>query len=173
MIIPGYSKYDITEDGIVTVASTGKVLAQNIKATSTGYTYKRVTIVDDSGYKKQVSVIKLLAIAFLGIPDCPSYARTKDGDNTNAVLSNVLWVPCGGYDRGCAMRAPRRKKPICYDENSIALVYDTLKELDRPVYVAALSRLLELPYSTVRYSVYALIERGYARRTSQGVVVTQ
>ncbi len=173
MIIPGFSKYDITEDGIVTDAATGRVLPQHTSTIKADYVYKRVSVVDDEGCRKQVSVIKLLALAFLGTPKCPSVARTKDGDNTNTVLSNVEWVACNShaYQQGrCKSR--KRRKP-CYNTNSVALVYDTLRELDEPVSVSALSRLLELPYSVVRYSVYTLIERGRIQRTKHGVEVLE
>lgn len=171
MIIPGFSKYDITEDGVVTRVATGNVIMPHTSTISTGYVYKRVSIVDDEGCKKQVAVIKLLALAFLGIPTCPSKARTKDGDSSNTVLSNVEWVPCNSYSYVQSRCTSRKKKKTCYDSNSIALVYDTLKELDEPISVAALSRILEVPYSTVRYSVYALIERGRVHRTDGGVEV--
>lgn len=167
MIIPGYSKYDISEDGVITKIATGRVLQHRTVRINTGYIYKRAYLVDDYGCKKQVSVVKLLAITYLGTPDRPSVARVKDGDSTNTVLSNVEWVACNRH-----LQVPtRRRRKSCYDDNSIALVYDTLKELDEPISVAALSRLLELPYSIVRYSVYILIDRGRIQRTRGGVEV--
>lgn len=169
MIIPGYNAYDITEDGIVTIAATGKVLPTHIARVSNDYVYKRVQLVDANGQKKQVSIIKLLAMTYLGRPDRPSVARTKDGDNTNTVLSNVEWVACNSNSYVHSRPMSRKNKKACYDDNSVALVYDTLKELDEPRTVAALSRILDLPYSTIRYSVYALIERGRARRVQGGV----
>lgn len=169
MIIPGFSKYDITEDGIVTEAATGRVLTQHTKTIKSEYVYKRVAIVDDAGCKKQISVIKLMAITYLGIPQQPSVARAKDGDASNTVLANVEWVPCGSYSYWINVPPSRRKRKACYDSASIELVYDTLKELGEPISVSALSRLLDVPYSTVRYSVYALIEHERAKRTSCGV----
>ena len=171
MIIPGYSRYDITKDGVVTEISTGKVINAHIVHVNTGYTYRRVFITDDCGVKKQVPVIKLLAIAYLGVPERPSIARTKDGDNTNTVLDNVEWVPRRSHSCVQSRRNTRRRKKTCYDENSIALVHETLKELGEPRSVAALSRILDLPYSIVRYSVYALIERGIVHRVVDGVEV--
>lgn len=173
MIIPGYSRYDITEDGVVTDLAKDKVLKQYI-STPHGYPYKQVSVVDDEGTRRVISVLRLLALAYLPKPDCACMARAKDCDNTNTVLSNVEWVPCGERVQlvwKYGKMAARKKKEKCYSEQSIALVYDTLKELNEPTSVAALSRMLDVPYSTVRYSVYALIDRGRVHRTEDGVEV--
>lgn len=175
MIIPGYSRYDITEDGVVTDIIKNRVLKAHIARTK-GYAYKNVVVVDDNGCKKATSVLRLLAIAYLPKPDCVCVARAKDCDNTNTMLSNVEWVPCNErvqqtWKQG--KMSTRKRKGRCYGESSIALVYDTLKTLGEPTSVAELSRLLDIQYSTVRYSVYELIKRGRVQRTNEGVEVLE
>ena len=173
MIIPGYSHYDITEDGIVTNIETGKALKAGV-TWSNGYAYKMVSIVGDDGVKRKVSLLRLLATAYLPKPDCACVARSKDGDNTNTILQNVEWVPCTErvkLDWSNGLMDNRKKRNRCYDKHSIALVYDTLEAIEEPMSVAALSRMLDIPYSTVRYSVDALEKRGRVRRTKYGVEV--
>lgn len=173
MIIPGYSRYDITKNGVVTNLETNKMLRAHI-ARPNGYAYKVVSLVDDAGNRKTVSVLRLLAMAYLTKPDCACVARAKDCNNTNTVLANVEWVPCTESVQmtwKSGMMSSRKKKDKCYDKNSIALVYDTLLAIDEPMSVAALSRMLDVPYSTVRYSVYELEKRGRVCKTKDGVEV--
>ena len=164
MTIPGFSAYDITEDGVVTYLETGMIMQPRKTCSSKYYDYMRVYLIGDDGRQHACNMLRLLALAFLDKPDVPCMARAKDGDNTNAVLSNVEWVPYsytaqlnwrnGKYDN----RKP--KKNTCCSEESMALVLNTLEQLDKPITVAEISRLLEVPYSTARYTITALLKHG-------------
>lgn len=174
MVIPGYSAYDITEDGVVTVIATGKVLKHRLTCVSGYYRYVNVTLISDEGKRQVCNVIRLLALTYLKKPEDLCVARAKDGDNTNAVLSNVEWVP---YTEGSkqvwrrGQMANRKPRQSSVTEEFIALLYDTLCLFDEPVSMTVLSHELDVPYSTVRYSMYALIKRNKARKLITGYEV--
>jgi hypothetical protein len=175
MIIPGFTDYDISEDGIVTKVSTGKVVKPNIVRLGM-YAYKNVRIVDDSGLGRAKNVMRLLAMTYLPKPDAHSMARAKDGDNTNTILSNVEWVPycdrAKEHWRNGKM-AERRARRSSVTEDLIDLVYDTMCLYDKPVTMTSLSNELEMPYSAVRYSMIALVQRGKARKLREGFEAIQ
>lgn len=170
MIIPGFTKYDISEDGVVTKVDSDSVI-EPYKVRLGDYTYVYARLVDDSGICHNQNIIRLLAIAYLQKPGVPCMARAKDGDNTNTVLSNVEWVPYAdsvkkAWDSG--KMSHRRPRQNSVTEEFISLLYDTLCLYDTPITVTALSNELEMPYSTVRYAMIALIQRGKAIKHKKG-----
>ena len=171
MVIPGYSAYDITEDGVVTHIATGNVIKHRIATVQKYYKYDQVTLISDEGKRQMCNVLRLLAMAYLDKPEDLCTARAKDGDNTNAVLSNVEWVPYIEASKQAWRRGKmhkRKPRQSSVTEDSINLLYDTLLLFNNPIPMTTLSRELELPYSTVRYSMYALIKQGRARKCEEG-----
>lgn len=173
MIIPGFSDYDITEDGVVTKISNGKEIKQSVVAIRQAKeNYKRVCLKSDKGDIRMHNVLALLAIAYLGESN-GRVARAIDGNNLNTTLSNVEWISrsdlqAESWQRGAATRKPRKR---CYDEDSINMVYDAMSAYDMPVRMADLSADLQVPYTVVRYSMQALRDQGKVRKTSLGFEV--
>ncbi len=164
MIIPGFSAYDITEDGVVTHVASGNVMKTHTVTYKVYYRYIRVRLAGDDGNIYACNILRLLALAYLGKPSVPSMARAKDGDNLNTSLSNVEWVPYAkgtldAWERGkYEDRKPKVNK--CCNEDTIELVLNTLEQLKSPVTTAELSRMLDVPYSTARYTIKALVTSG-------------
>lgn len=164
MVIPGFTSYDIAKDGVVTHIASGKVI-KPFKCTSREYyTYLRVGLLGDDGNRHVCNIVRLLALAYLDKPDGPCTARTIDGNPLNISLSNVKWEPYAKSTRDAwkyGRYANRKPKPnLCCTNDSIELLLTVLEQFDKPVNCAELSRLLEIPYTTVRYSVMYLISIG-------------
>ena len=172
MIIPGFSNYDITEDGIVTNLSTNRVVRPYIARIGNGKEYLRVTVTDDEGNKGGHSVIRLLALTYLVPPCHNAVVRAKDGNNLNATLENTEWVARGTlvgnawndgkFDNRC------KRRNVCCSAASVDMLYGAMQAYDKPVSMTELSYDIQVPYSIVRYSMYALIDRGLARKTKDG-----
>lgn len=165
MIIPGFSAYDISEDGVVTHVASGKVIKYSKAQSKSGYyTYVRVNIKGDDGKQHTCNVLRLLALTFLGAPSQPCVARAKDGDNTNITLENVEWStyadgPANAWQDGkYSKRTPRKRK--CCTKDSMSFVLTTLEQLDYPVSTIEVSRMLDLPYSVARYTLIELLDEG-------------
>lgn len=175
MIIPGFSKYNIEEDGTVRHVATGVPVSPYVVRAKGLYTYKRVALIGDDGSRHVYNLIRLLALAFLDKPEGRCVACPKDGDNLNTVLSNVEWVQCSTKvtkawrENKMANRRPRTSK--CCNEDSIAMIYEAAKACGGPISYTDLSYELDVPYSTVRYSGLALIQRGMAKMTKAGFEV--
>lgn len=176
MIIPGYSNYDISESGVVTYLPTGKVIKHRKTRIKGYYSYVTVPLVADDGKHRMCNVMRLLALTYLEKPEALCTAKPKDGDSTNLALSNIEWVPYTeaskkAWARGkMACRTPRKSSVT---PEFIRLLYETMQLFDEPVTMATLSRELDVPYSTVRYSTYALINRGKAEKRKGGFVALQ
>lgn len=176
MLIPGFSNYDISESGVVTCLSKNRVI-KHIKARVYGYyTYLQVSLVDDTGKRRSCNVMRLLALTYLDKPEQLCTARPKDGDNTNLALSNIEWVPYTAqskqaWHRNRDRNKSSKKRQSSVTEESITLLYDTLCLYDEPVNMVELSHALDIPYSTVRYSMYALMQRGKAIKLVTGFAV--
>lgn len=173
MIIPGYSRYDISEDGIITEIKTGRTVPQRI-CTTKGKKYMRVSLVDDDNSGRTPNVIRLLALAYLKMPDEYAVASAKDGNNLNTVVDNVEWLTRSeamqkAWSVGAVNRRPRES--YCCTEASKQLIYDTLLAYDAPVTMMELSSELQVPYSVVRYSIAALIRNNSVRKTENGYEV--
>lgn len=176
MVIPGFSNYDISEAGVVTYLPSGKVLKQRKATVQKYYSYIQVTLINDEGKRIACNVMRLMALTYLDKPEKLCMARPKDGDYTNVQLSNVEWVPYTdaskkAWERGKMENRQPRKSSVT--EEFIALLYDTMLLFDEPVSMAALSRELDVPYSMVRYSMYALLNRGKAIKLEEGFEAIQ
>lgn len=168
MIIPGFSAYDITEDGVVTHVESSKVMQRYKAQSNKNYLYMRVNLIGDDGKRHACNLLRLLALAYLPKPDLPCVARAKDSDNLNVKLSNVEWAPYAestfaAWKNGrYTNRQP--KKNACVTKESMDLILNTLEQLDHPVSTTDLCALLEVPYSTIRYSVEALVQHGKVKK---------
>lgn len=176
MIIPGFTDYDISEAGVVTKVATGKVVKHQKVKVYGYYEYVQVVLFDSNGKRHTCNVLRLLAMAFLGVPTQACTARAKDGNNANVVLSNVEWVPYAATTteawRNGSMKK-RRARPSSVTEDFIDLLYDTLCLYDEPVTVTELSNVLDVPYSTARYGMIALRNRGKATKVMKGFEAIQ
>ena len=177
MIIPGFSAYDITEDGVVTHVASGKIIQHYVNTSNGFYKYAKVGIRGDDGKQHTCNVLRLLAITFLEVPEVPCVVRAKDGDNLNTTLQNVEWAsysagPTNAWKNGSySNRKPKKRK--CCTKESIAYVLNTLEQLTYPVTTAEISRMLDIPYSTARYTIMALVESGKVKYIDRkGFIIT-
>lgn len=173
MIIPGFSKYNIEADGVVTKVSTGVVVEPHIVRSGSSC-YARVSLRSDDGHVRVYNVLTILALAYLGKPIHEGIVIAKDGNNLNATLDNVVVttkseIATRSWRNGSM--ANRRKRERCYNESSIEMVYDAMQAYGRPVTMAELSCDLQVPYNTVRYSMMALCKRLKVRKTEEGFEV--
>lgn len=176
MIIPGFSNYDISEDGIVTNVATGNELQHRVSTLHGYYKYSQVNIAGDDGKRHTCNVLRLLALTYLKKPDMLCAVRAKDGDNTNTVLSNVEWVPYAELTRMSWLKGKmsnRRPRKSCVTEDLTDMLYDTICLYDEPVTVAELSDVLDISYSMARYGILALRQRGKVIKVIGGFEAVQ
>lgn len=177
MRIPGYSAYDITEDGVVTEIATGKEIEKH----EGSYRYIWVSVIED-GYtvKRQTNLHVLMALAFLGPRPEGRVVRFLDNNPRNVHPSNLRWATrtevrnnAPNVDANGSIvvsRIPKQNKS-CSPETT-RLVYDTLQILDRPITMLDLANMLQVPYAHVRYSMYALMAMGKVGAVRGGYVTT-
>jgi ribosomal protein S25 len=177
MIIPGFEAYDIDTAGVVTRISTGKRMKEStIRINNGKFIYKVVYLCNASGSVTTCPVLRLLALAYHGVPRVHSVAKAIDGDNMHTTADNVMWVPCSkhvkdAWDAG-KMANRGRRQSSCTAE-SIAMVRDTMLAYDAPVSMTELAAELQVPYSVVRYAMVSLRQRGIARKTREGFEVVR
>lgn len=173
MIIPGFSKYDIDTNGVVTDVATGTVVKANAVRIR-NRKYMQIRLRDDDGYVSIYNVLALLALAYLGKPLHEGVATTKDGNNLNTTLDNVVWSTHSDVAKQSwkdDRLNNRRPRPRCYNEDSVAMVYEAMQAYDEPVAMTVLSGELLVPYNTIRYSMRELVNAGKVRRTKDGFEV--
>ena len=173
MIIPGFSKYDITEDGVVTEIEVNRIVEPSIVDIKTNV-YKRVCLKSDDGKVRMHSVLGLLALTYIGKAPYNHVATAIDGDNLNTHVSNVHYIPRssvvkGAWDAGKMDGRAKRKR--CYGPFSVEMLYDAMQAYDGPVTMATLSADLQVTYSTIRYSMLELVESKKVRKTTKGFEV--
>lgn len=166
MKIPGYSFYDIDENGTVVETATGEEIQHRLSGK-----YAWVYIVsDEKGKRAPANLHVLLALAFCGERPDGYVASFIDGDPTNVHASNVCWRS----RRDINAEKSRNRRPKANHSNtpeSRELIYETLKMLDKPVFMVELAEILDLPYSTIRYSMYHLIGEGKVHLVRGGYMV--
>lgn len=167
MRIPGFSIYDVTENGDVTNVCTGEKVAKHVGT----YKYIWVYVVPDGEVKpRQVNLHTLVALAFHGPRPDGFIVKFEDGNPHNVTASNLSWVKRGSLARKTsAVRTPRANRS-CTPE-SVQLVYDAMVTLGKPVTMLELSCMLEVPYTTVRYSMYGLMALGKAQPAEGGYTI--
>ena len=173
MIIPGFSRYDITTDGVVTMTAIGKVVKPRVVKVRNSW-YKQVTLVSDTGRCCAYNVLALLALVYMDKPLHVGIVRAKDGNNLNTVLDNVYCTTQAEITRETWESGglkERRRRGRCFDEDSIEMVYYTMLAYGRPTTMSELSNDLDVPYTTIRYSVEALRKQGKVHKTKDGFEV--
>lgn len=88
--VPEWDNYEVSDDGRVRNAKTGKEVSQ-WKHTGKGSTYMRVTL-RQGGRRKNWRVHRLVATAFLPNRKNLPEVDHKDGDTFNNKKSNLEWV---------------------------------------------------------------------------------
>lgn len=173
MIIPGFSRYDITTDGVVTFVATGALVKPRIAKVRNSQ-YKQVLLSDDNGLTRSYNVMALLALTYLGKSLHTGIVRARDGDNLNTVLSNVVCTTQAEIIKQTWQTGKlrdRRRRGRCYSDESIEMVYEAMQAYDAPVTMSELSRSLDVPYATVRYSMAELRAANKVRKTTDGFEV--
>lgn len=173
MIIPGFNKYSIDANGIVTCVATGQPVKVYV-ATVKNRQYAHVKITGDDGHVRVCNVLTLMAIAYLGKPLHKCLVRAKDGNNLNTRLDNVVCTTRSevtklSWQNGSM--SDRRQRERCYDDASITMVYEAMQAYDVPVSMSELSSALQVPYGTIRYSMRELRNSGKVCKTKQGFEV--
>lgn len=176
MVIKDLSRYDIQEDGKIIEILTGNEIKSVVTVGPSGHKYRRVSLKRDDDTRRQYSVLQLLAMAYLPLPDGSSYddpyvetsyvAHAIDGDNTNATLANVSWISRSDLTR---LYLKRRRSSVT--EDSKAMVLDAMSQYDGPVHMSELSYTLQVPYSLIRYSIIELISDSKVRKVKEGFEV--
>ena len=175
MIIPGFDNYDITEDGVVTKVDTGKVLNRYLHTLPSGKQYYHVSLVR-SGYGEVAvpyNVLRLLALTYLPPRPASDVACAKDGNNLNTVVSNVEWRDRSKVSRESASPVRSKRKSMHCNEVSKATLLFAMEALDEPLTMTELAIALEVPYSTIRYSMAALIKENKVKKTIRGYEVVK
>jgi len=86
-----FDNYTINENGVVTNIKTGNVMSQH------GKRYSRVTIRDNDGTQRKITVSRAIASTFLGNPPTNAYTVDHvDRDSRNDVLKNIRWLTKSG-----------------------------------------------------------------------------
>lgn len=173
MIIPGFNKYNIETDGVVTNVTTGRVI-KPVVVTVKNHKYCQIALRDNDGNVCRHNVLALLALAYLDKPLHDGVVTAKDGNNLNTTLDNVAYttrseVVKRAWQSGGLKN--RRKRGRCYDDSSIAMVYEALQAYDTPVHMTTLSNDLAVPYATIRYSIQELCYAGKVHKTDSGFEV--
>ena len=86
--IPGFSAYEASEKGKLRRASTRKVLRPAVCRQSG---YAKVTIYNDDGDLKTVSIHRAVCSAFHGAPEPGWEVRHLDGNKRNCAAANMSW----------------------------------------------------------------------------------
>lgn len=88
--IENYSNYEVSTCGNVRNKRTGMKLSPWVTAEG----YLRVAIADDSGFRKQLAVHRIVAYTFIPLPpsDLPLEVNHIDEKKTNNCVDNLEWV---------------------------------------------------------------------------------
>jgi hypothetical protein len=86
--IPGFSAYEASEDGLVRRAGKTAPLKSAVDA-ATGYA--KLTLYNDEGELKTVSVHRMVCTAFHGSPPEGAQACHRNGVKTRNAASNLYW----------------------------------------------------------------------------------
>ena len=168
MKIPGFSQYDIDTHGTIKNIVTGEVVPRHKTGKYDWVTIRR----DDMNANEQINLHVLMALAFCGPKPEGGIVCFLDGNCRNVEAANIAWTTRSelGKHLSDAVRNRRPKTNNICNEGLTNLLYDTLCMQEAPVSMVALSDMLQLPYSAVRYSMYGLIAAGKARAVKGGYV---
>jgi len=91
MPIPGFGGYYASEDGRILNRKEGR-LTDELKQSTTKDGYKKVALkCDHCGGTNQVSVHRLVLMAFKGIPETRLVARHLNGIKSDNTIGNLAW----------------------------------------------------------------------------------
>lgn len=167
MKIPDFPQYDISEDGVVTRISTGRPVKARLN-----YGRLLITLIDRSYKHRTVTLMSIMAETYLGPKPGPDYvASTKDGNRLHITADNVIWRTRSAISKEFYNPEQGRRPVRSYNQDSVDLVLNTLEQCDYPVRMSELSYVLQVPYSTIRYSMLKLLDAGLARKTDFGYEV--
>jgi hypothetical protein len=172
MIIPGFSLYNISEDGVITRTDTGDKIVPVVTKINNAE-YLRACLKDDNGKVRMHSVMKLLAETYLQKPTPTAVPRAIDGDNLHVSVDNIVYVTRSELSKNAwrdgkmEHRRPRQKS---WSDDTLDYVYDTLYATGT-IKMAKLNGIMDLPYSTIRYAVEELCRRGFVAKTKEGLEI--
>jgi len=130
-LIPGFSRYFITENGVIFSKIRNRVLKGNINADG----YFQCHIIDDNGISLVRRVHRLVALTYIPNPNNYPVINHKDGNKLNNHYSNLEWctpefnsghaAKMGLYDIRYGVRN-HASKPVLNLQTGI--FYETIKE---------------------------------------------
>ena len=88
VVVAGFSRYAVTEDGQIINRKTRRVLRQSVDKSG----YRRVGIIDDIGKQRGQYVHRIVLAAFTPNPEGYSDSHHIDSDKSNNHLLNLQWV---------------------------------------------------------------------------------
>ena len=120
--IPGFSKYDATDDGHIIYRASGEFVEEHRHSGG----YPCVTVKNDAGKSVQTCVHRLVALAFIENPEHKKYVDHIDADRTNNRASNLRWVT-----QSENMKNPNMKKSKGKSHNGFVVLNLKLDEETR------------------------------------------
>jgi hypothetical protein len=127
-VLDGYSRYEISNSGLVKNIKTGKLISGSI---SQGYVC--VTLYPDTGKQKGIRLHRIVARLFCVQKEGDTVVNHKDGNKTNNLASNLEWTTPRENTRHASSIGKiignnyKVVKRICPETNQIK-VYSSIKE---------------------------------------------
>jgi len=161
--IPGFDGYTVNQVG--QVLHDDKVVRNIVGHGGLNRTKNSIRIMKNDGKPTNLPIAKLVALAFLGVPNSPSdVVKYKDGNSSNFALDNIEWASrsdlyrelYNSKNRYCENRLYMLRKKVCTPIESYQIVnneiimakqYNSIKEAadDLNVSTASISRCLKNP----------------------------
>ena len=117
-VMPGFSDYEITEDGRIFSYKSGK--AKEIQTWPNQYGHRYTRIVNDDGNLENVSVHRLVAMTFIRNHKNDPIVMHLDDNPRNNNIYNLRWGTYLDNTRDCINKGRNyTKKVYCYDTDTI------------------------------------------------------
>lgn len=138
--IKGFSRYSVSDMGEVKSERTGSILKQF----DNGRGYLKVSLKGDDGKQRNVSVHRLVALAFVhnDDPNLKTQVNHINEDKHDNDASNLEWVTPSENIRhgtGIARRAETTSLPVVMIYEGLSVVFDSASDAERRTGISAKS----------------------------------
>lgn len=92
--IPGFSRYEVSDDGQVRCVVAQRRWKPGLRKSSlTDKGYRRIALISDEGRQTMFRVHRLVALVFLGPPPSPSHQTAhNNGNRSDNRVQNLRWA---------------------------------------------------------------------------------